>query len=131
MILSALLLALAAPQKRPTPPTSDWMVGVWVEQDPGERDLGKCASWLPVSYQEDGSYSQWEVDGRWTLKGDQLTETPTAFTEAVEPDKETLGRPIVSRIVRVGPDELKRIDPGSGKAFTMLRCPKPETPVAR
>ena len=55
----------------------------------------------------------------------------TAATEAVEPDEETLGRPIVSRIVRVGPDELRRIDPANGKTFTMLRCPTPETPVAR
>jgi hypothetical protein len=130
MILAALLLAIA-PQPRTEPPTSNWLVGVWVEQDEGERDLNKCASWLPVSYQEDGKYSQWEVDGRWTLKGSELTEVPTAFTEAVEPDDETLGKPIVSRIVRVGPDELKRIDPANGKAFTMLRCPKPETPVAQ
>lgn len=130
MTLAALLLAAVA--EAAAPPTRHWFVGTWVEQQqPGVRDLESCATWLPVTYRADGTYGQWELEGDWRLDGDRLTETPRSFNDTVEPEPDVIGVPIVSRIERVGPDELARTDPVNGQRFTMLRCPPVETSVAR
>ena len=121
ILLAALLMVAAQPRAaaKVVPPDAEWLTGIWIEKD-ATRSLDRCASWDAVGFYADGSVSQFDWDGRWRLEGNRLIEEPR---EDAEP------RRLVSRVVRVGPNELKRIGP-DGKAVVILRCPKPETPSA-
>jgi hypothetical protein len=117
----ALLPGCATPAARPAP-TPQWLAGTWLEQDPGERSLLACASGLPVAYNSDGTFGTWEWNGVWRLEGDRLIETATVDNEMIEPEEVPLGKPFVSRIVRVGDNEMRRIR-ADGKRAAFLRCP--------
>jgi hypothetical protein len=125
----ALLLAACAttqPAARQTPagPTAQWLVGTWLMiDDPSEHPVA-CASGLPIAYSRDGRYTLFEESGTWRLEGERLTETATEIHDGADPAEVALGRPIVSRIERTGPDALRKTFADGSKA-TFLRCPKP------
>ncbi len=118
MILALSLLIAAAP------PDPVWLAGTWLQiTEEGGRDLTACASGLPIAYAPDGTYALFEESGTWTLDGDRLTETASAAHEdVVAPEEVALGTPFVSRIERVGPDEMRKTD-AAGVTETLLRCP--------
>lgn len=120
ILLAALLMAGAQPRPaKPVRPDAEWLTGIWVKKD-ATRSLDRCGSWDAVGFYADGSVSQFDWDGRWRLEGDRLIEEARDSSEPERP---------VTRVVRVGPNELRRIS-ADGKAVSMLRCPKPETPSA-
>jgi len=122
MLLAALLMAAAQPRPavKLARPDAEWLTGIWIEKD-ASRSLDRCASWDAVGFLADGVVSQFDWDGRWRLEGDRLIEEAK---DGFSPER------LESRVVRVGPNELRRIGT-DGKGVTMLRCPKPETPSAR
>lgn len=141
IILTALLLA-AQPAARPrapvrsraaatsVKPTSDWLQGLWVAQDQAGPELEGCADWTALFFQADGQYLQGEVTGRWKLEGASLKRQPFTYAEGGGDEERPTRAGQVSRVVRVSQDKLREIGP-DGKARLYLRCPKPETPVAR
>ena len=141
IILTALLLAAqpvtrsrapARPRSAQTAvaPTSAWLQGLWVaEQDQGEAMEG-CASWTALFFQADGQYLHGETTGRWSLQGNRLKRQPVSYAEGGGDEERPNGTGHVSRIVRVSADRLRDIA-ADGKTTLYLRCPTPETPVAR
>ncbi len=118
MILAMSLLIATAP------PDPAWLAGTWLHVvEAADRDLIACASGLPIVYAPDGTYALFEESGTWRLEGDRLTETATAAHEdMVAPEEVAIGVPFVSRVERVGPDEMRKTDAG-GRTETLLRCP--------
>lgn len=126
--LIALSLALAActttrPAMPAGPDLRPWLAGTWLllEED-GDRSLVACNSGLPIAYAPDGTYSLFEESGRWSLSGDRLTETATEASDGTDPADVAIGRPFVSRIERVGPNEMRKTL-HDGTVMTLLRCP--------
>jgi hypothetical protein len=105
--------------------TPEWLVGTWLMAHEGDRDLIACASSAPIAYAPDGTYNLFEERGTWHLEGNRLTETATEAYETADPGTVQIGRPYVSRIERVGPDEFLKTY-ASGERETFLRCPAPE-----
>lgn len=145
IILTALLLAAQpatparpGPRKRrpaaasvvKSPPTSDWLKGLWVaEADKGEAMEG-CADWTALFFQADGHYLQGQATGRWTLEGDRLIRQQFAEVEGGGDEEQPADEGVPSRVARLAEDRL-RLSAPDGKATLYLRCPTPETPVAR
>jgi hypothetical protein len=130
MKLLALLLAAATTACAATPalerPSGAWLVGVWAMMETaGDRDMGHCASGLPISYAPDGTYALFEESGIWRLEGDRLTETATqAHEDVASPEEVQIGRPFTSRLRALGPDAFaKHYADGSTEIFR--RCPNP------
>ena len=120
-----LLLGACAtlPQDAASGPTADWLAGTWlVIENDAERDLVACASGLPIAYRVGGTYSMWEEEGTWRLEGGRLTEIATQVNDGTDPAEVAIGRPFVSRIERVGPNEMRKY-PAASNAMTLLRCP--------
>lgn len=143
ILLSALLLAAqpaTAPRKavrarRPAAvatvrPTSDWLKGLWIAEGQQGQEMEGCADWSAVFYQADGHYLHGDVTGRWSLQGDKLQLQQTTFIEGGGDEGAEVGDAVTNRVVRLGKDRLKLVGPDQ-KATLYLRCPKPETPVAR
>lgn len=143
IILTALMLAAApahhgkAPAKaRPAAtrvatvaPSEDWLRGLWVsDQDKGDQMEG-CAAFTALFFQSDGHYLHGEAMGEWAVRNGQLVQQPTAYAEGGG-DEEKAGEPVASKLVRLSEDRM-RIVPALGPSTLYLRCPKPETPVAR
>jgi hypothetical protein len=142
IILSALLLAAAPASKphapvRPRPvaakavaPSSDWLGGLWIaDRDKGEQMEG-CAGWDAVFFQADGHYLHNEMSGQWSIDGDRLMVQRLQTLEGGGDEDEKVGDPLTSRVLRLSDDRMRLID-GKGQSTLYLRCPKPETPVAR
>ena len=104
-------------------PTADWIVGVWLEQPTGERDLLACNSGVPVVYRRDGTFGSWEWDGVWRLDRDRLIVTATVDNEMVPPEQVPIGKPSVSRVERLGDNEMAETH-SNGQRVTLLRCPQ-------
>lgn len=139
ILLSALLLAAQPAAKRPRPvrrapvtlvqPTSDWLKGLWVaDLDKGQQMEG-CASWMALFFQADGHYLHGDDTGRWELTGTSLVQRTFGVAEGGG-DESSLGPDEVSRVERVSANRLRLVRP-DGKGTLYLRCPMPETPVAR
>lgn len=113
MIVMAALLLAAAPQPRPTP---GWLAGLWVPVTYSAReDEAACAggdthAWYPGGGFEDGGGA-----GRWHLAGSRLSETAT------EGDTPFVGTTRVSRVTRLGPNEMRLID-ADGDQTILARC---------
>jgi hypothetical protein len=125
-----LLLAACAATPRSTMPgtavpTAAWLAGTWLMMDDDLEHPISCNSGLPIGYSRDGRYTLFEESGTWRLQGERLTETATEVHDGADPAEVALGRPIVSRIERMGPDSLRKTFADGSKA-TFLRCPKPQ-----
>jgi hypothetical protein len=115
----ALALAVASP------PDPAWLSGSWLLiKEESDRDLAACASGLPIAYNADGTYTLFEESGTWRLTGDKLVEVATEVHEDVASAEEVaLGKEYVSRIERLGPDEMRKLF-ADGVTMTLLRCPE-------
>ena len=100
-------------------PTREWLVGTWLRTGQGARFPDHCDTNLPIHYAADGTWRVFEGNGTWRLAGDRLTEV-TLDTAADE-----IPSPATFRIVRVGSDEIRRVDP-DGAVATLRRCPPAE-----
>jgi hypothetical protein len=103
-------------------PTREWMIGAWLAVEGKDRDVFACNSGLPISYSADGRYTMWEESGDWSLQGDRLTEMATEAHEHVDPAEVAVGRRFVSRIDRIGDNEMRKTLATGGR-MTLLRCP--------
>lgn len=143
ILLSALLLA-AQPVTKPkspvrahrpaavalVPPSPDWLKGLWVADQNKGKAMEGCADWQAVFFQADGRYLHGDFTGRWLLEGDRLKRQQFVYAEGGGDEEEDVGEAQVSRITRVAQDKLREVG-ADGKATLYLRCPMPETPVAR
>ena len=139
IFLSALLLAAQPAAKRPRPvrrapaalvqPTRDWLHGLWVADSDKGQEMEGCASWMALFFQADGHYLHGDDTGRWELAGTRLTRRTFGIAEGGG-DEASLGPDQVSRVERLSADRL-RVIAGDGRGTLYLRCPSPETPVAR
>ena len=144
ILLSALLLA-AQPVTRPKPssrprrpaaavvtaaPDAEWLKGLWVaDANKGEAMEG-CADWQAIFFQADGRYLDGDATGRWSLDGNRLKRQQFVYAEGGGDEEADVGEAQVTRIVRVAQDKLREIG-ADGKPTLYVRCPMPETPVAR
>jgi hypothetical protein len=147
IILTALMLA-AQPAPRPRAPvavrrpaatfaarpTADWLSGLWVSDAKKGAEMEGCADWTAVFYQSDGHLVSGELAGRWKLVGDRVHRQKISFNDRAAEgggDEGVIEGPEeIARIVRLSDDRFREIG-ADGKATLYLRCPKPETPVAR
>ena len=97
-------------------PASDWLVGSWLRTDQGAEFPRLCDTGLPIHYLADGTWRVFEGDGTWRLVGDRLMET------TLDTVQDEIPPPSTTRIVRVGPDEFRRID-RNGTVAILRRCP--------
>jgi hypothetical protein len=128
-LAAALLLAACATTPPPAASQSqagaaaDWLAGTWLMIGDGVEHPGGCNSGLPIGYSRDGRYTLFEESGTWRLQGERLTETATEVHDGADPAEVALGRPVVSRVQRTGPDSFRKTFTDGSKA-TFLRCPK-------
>ena len=128
MIALVAALLLAAPAV-PAKPDAEWLTGLWVEQKkPGSQSLDECASWAALFYRADGTFAHGEREGSWELSGSRLIEQPSSAHSNDDPSLSPAGSTTVYAVARLGRDRMRRTSP-DGKVATLLRCPKPETPV--
>lgn len=139
--VAALLLAVqpqtAKPAVRPraarvtaAKPDPEWLTGLWVEQtNPPVRNLDGCASWSALFYRADSTFAHGEREGFWVLRDNRVYELDQS-PDRVPVDELLSSTKDSAQVVRLGPDRMRKV-PASGKSVTFLRCPKPETPVAR
>jgi hypothetical protein len=114
--------SLETPDQSPQPPTEGWLRGTWLQTaSPDDLSRVACNSGTTITYKADGTMSYFEGGGRWRLDGNWLTETLTEVHEPSNPEMlKDVGRPLTTRIRRVGPDEGAV---QSGERWEpMLRC---------
>jgi len=99
------------------------------EADKGLQMEG-CASWMAVFYQSDGHYLHGETTGRWKLAGNRLEKRKLVYAEGGGDEEQEAEAADTAKIVRLSDNRLREVG-SDGQATTYLRCPKPETPVAR
>ncbi len=126
LILGLLMqtISLEQPDAVSTPPTSEWLVGVWLLSAAREDlDRSACNSGTTLTYLADGTTMAWGESGRWSLVGDDLTETLTeVLPDTGDPDRLSMvGKKMTQQLVRVGPDEGVLVD-DAGARIPMLRC---------
>lgn len=126
-LISALLMqtvSLEQPDPVAIAPTAEWLVGVWLlSADRDDLDRSACNSGTTLTYLADGTTNAWGESGRWSLVGDELTETLTeVLPDTGDPDRLSMvGKPITQQLFRVGPDEGALVD-DAGARIPMLRC---------
>lgn len=124
-VIGAVFLLSACATGSGGTPTSAWLVGSWLMMEPGERDLVACASFAPIGYQTEGTYTLFDERGIWRLEGDRLTETATEVDDPDAPGASEIGRAQASRIARTGRGAfVKTFADGTRAVFR--RCPAPE-----
>lgn len=123
-LVLSLLAAGCATVPRADMPDANWLEGVWLLIDDETAFPGDCPSGLPIRYHADGTYSLFEEAGVWRLSGDRLTETATSASESAEPGSVSIGLPFRSRIIRIGPGEMRKTF-ADGSTSTLRRCPTP------
>lgn len=144
MLLTALLLAAQpATKNRPpvrarrpaasvtAPPSADWLMGLWVADSAKGEQMEGCAEWTALFFQADGHYLHGQATGQWSVEGPRLVQKEITFTqEGGGDEEESVGDPVTSRILRLSNDRMRLVD-DTGRGTLYLRCPKPETPLAR
>lgn len=117
-------VSLEQPDPVATAPTAEWLVGVWLlSADRNDLDRSACNSGTTLSYLADGTTNAWGESGRWSLDGDELTETLTeVLPDTGDPDRlPMVDKSITQQLVRIGPDEGVIVD-DAGAGISMLRC---------
>jgi hypothetical protein len=98
------------------------LAGGWIFIAKNTRFPDACEGDSGITYKADGTYEMLEESGRWRLKGDRLTETPTKAHEAApQPGSVKVGQSFTSRLQWQRPDTFTKTFPGY--KVTLRRCP--------